>query len=128
MFSSPWEDRQARIGSYCSLGLYVVAILALGLASDRLNQPMLIIGSLLPSLAIALQLWFAFKVLDRLDEYLRALLTKRFLIAGGLTMIVSTTWGFLETFARLPHVPCWFVYPLFWAAFGVATPLIRSSK
>ncbi|OYX17635.1 MAG: hypothetical protein B7Z09_06090 [Brevundimonas diminuta] len=31
-------------------------------------------------------------------------------------------------FAGAPHLPAWLIYPLFWAAFGLVSPFIRSSN
>ena len=43
-------------------------------------------------------------------------------------MAAATFWGFGETFAGAPHLPAWLIYPLFWAAFGLVSPFIRSSN
>ena len=39
-----------------------------------------------------------------------------------------SAWGFLETYAGAAHAPGWLIYPLFWAAFGLVTPLVRNSR
>jgi hypothetical protein len=67
-------------------------------------------------------------MLTRLDEFVRALLAKRFIAASALTFMAATTWGFLEMYAELRHLPAWLVYPTFWLMFGVVTPFIRTSR
>ena len=123
-----WEkDTEYLWGTGLSLGCYVLAIFGLGWSASSLSPHALWIASLVPSAAIACQLWFTFRLLGRLDEYIRAILMKRFIIAGGAAMIVATTWGFLETYSRVQHMPGWLIYPVFWAAFGIATPFVRNT-
>ena len=44
------------------------------------------------------------------DEYLRAVETRKSLIATGFMLSVTTCWGFLQSFGHVPHVD------LYWAA------------
>lgn len=74
------------------------------------------------------QIWATLSLMRESDEFVRTVIAKRFILAAGLAMAVATFWGFGESFADAPHVPAWFIYPLFWAAFGLATPLVRSSR
>ena len=62
------------------------------------------------------------------DEFVRAMTAKQFIIATGVAMAIAVFWGFCETFANAPHLPAWLIYPLFWAAQGVVSPFIRSSR
>jgi putative oxidoreductase len=61
------------------------------------------------------------------DEFVRALTAKRFIVATGVTLAITSIWGFLELYAKAPHVSAAMVYPLLWAAFGIVTPFIRTS-
>lgn len=74
------------------------------------------------------QIWATLSLMRESDEFVRALIAKQFIVAAGLTMAVATFWGFGESFADAAHVPAWFVYPLFWACFGVIAPFLRSSR
>jgi hypothetical protein len=52
------------------------------------------------------------------DEYQRMLHVRQFLIATGLTLVVSCVWGFLEEFGQVPHVPAYFVFVLWCVGLG----------
>ena len=74
------------------------------------------------------QIWATLSLMRESDEFVRAVIAKQFVVATGLAMAVATFWGFGESYADAPHVPAWFVYPLFWACFGLVAPFIRSSR
>ncbi len=61
------------------------------------------------------------------DEFVRMLAAKRFIVATGVTMAITSVWGFMELYAKAPHVSAAMVYPLLWAAFGMVSPFIRTS-
>lgn len=74
------------------------------------------------------QIWATLALMRESDEFVRMVTAKQFIIAAGVAMAVATFWGFGETFAGAPHLPAWLIYPLFWAAFGVISPFVRSSN
>nr|WP_313521362.1 hypothetical protein [Brevundimonas diminuta] len=74
------------------------------------------------------QIWATLALMRESDEFVRMVTAKQFIIASGLAMAAATFWGFGETFAGAPHLPAWLIYPLFWAAFGLVSPFIRSSN
>ena len=116
-------------GTLASMFLYAVAIVGLAFASRSglLAGPALYAAVLLPGAAIAMQLWVTLRYLRDADEFVRGVMNKRFLLAAMLSCVVATTWGFYETFANAPHVPAWYIYPLFWFLVGVVTPFIRTT-
>ena len=59
------------------------------------------------------------------DEFQRNVLIQSILWGIGGTLAVTTTWGFLELFAGIPHFQSYLTMPLFWFLFGVATPLLK---
>ena len=77
---------------------------------------------------VAGQIWATIRLLRDSDEYVRALLAKRFVLAAGAAMALFSAWGFAESYADAPHAPGWLVYPLFWAAYGVFAPLVRTTR
>jgi len=108
-------------------GYVAINIAAIAGAFDDLRGP----GAWLMGLAVAApvagQIWATIALMNEADEFVRALTAKRF-IASGLAMAILSAWGFLESYAHAPHAPGWMIYPLFWAMFGVASPLIRTSR
>lgn len=77
---------------------------------------------------VAGQIWATLALMNDSDEFMRALMAKRFIVASGLAMALATAWGFMESYGDAPHVPAWMIYPLFWALFGLVTPLIRTTR
>lgn len=61
------------------------------------------------------------------DEFVRALAAKRFVVATGATLAIVSIWGFMELYAKAPHVSAAMVYPLLWASFGLSSSFIRTS-
>jgi hypothetical protein len=77
---------------------------------------------------IAAQIWATLAFIQDSDEFVRAITAKRFIVASGVAMALFSFWGFLESYAQAPHVPGWMIYPLFWLAFGLVTPFIRTTR
>lgn len=73
-------------------------------------------------------IWSILSLMRDSDEFMRAVLAKRFIVSAGLAMAIASFWGFGESYAEAPHLPNWLIFPLFWACMGVMTPLIRSSR
>jgi uncharacterized YccA/Bax inhibitor family protein len=63
-------------------------------------------------------------MVEETDEFLRAVLAQSMLWGMGITMALTTVWGFLENAGLLPHPPLYLIFPLFCFSFGVAQPFI----
>ena len=89
-------------------------------------------GTWLLGLAVAApvvgQIWATLAFMRDSDEFIRALTARRFILASGLAMAIFTTWGFLESYADAPHAPGWLVFALFWAAYALVTPFVRTTR
>ena len=72
-------------------------------------------------------IWSILILMRDSDEFMRAVLAKRFIVSAGIAMAVASFWGFGESYASAPHIPNWTIFPLFWACFGLVTPFIRTS-
>jgi hypothetical protein len=59
------------------------------------------------------------------DEFERSILVQSMLWGFGGTLAVSTIWGFLEDFAKAPHLSTFYVYVFFWIFMGIAQPFVR---
>jgi hypothetical protein len=58
------------------------------------------------------------------DEFQRNLFVQAILGGIALTLSMTTVWGYLEDFARAPHLRLAWVYPLFWIFVLVSFPLV----
>ena len=97
-------------------------------AFDDIGRTAGLILGLAVAAPVAGQIWATLALLNESDEFMRAVMAKRFIVAAGLAMALACAWGFMESYGDAPHVPGWFIYPLFWALFGLVTPLIRTSR
>jgi hypothetical protein len=80
------------------------------------------------SAPVAGQMWATLALIAESDEYVRALTAKRFIVAAGLAMALFSAWGFAESYAGAPHAPGWLVFALFWLAYGVVSPFVRTTR
>lgn len=122
-------DREYLIGLSAWMVAYA-ALLTLSILIIRAQSPQgLVLYALAvsPSLPIGGTIWQVLRYLDRCDEYVRAIVTRRFVLATGVTLFLCTAWGFLESNAGLAHVDLYLVYPLFWGSFGVISAFVRQA-
>ena len=57
---------------------------------------------------------------EETDEFQRNLLVQSLLGGIGGTLAVTTTWGYLEDFAKAPRLDLILVYTLFWGLAGIS--------
>ena len=96
--------------------------------SQAPTGPLLYILAVLPALPIGGTILTFLAYIERVDEYLRANLVKRFIIATGLTLFICTAWGFLENNAGAHEFSLYLVYPLFWGLFGGTSLILRKAS
>jgi hypothetical protein len=76
--------------------------------------------ALIPGLSVAVVfVAFGRLLIEERDEFVRLLLTRQSLIATGITMTVTTVYGFLENFGLLGHVDAFYVAMLWFVGLGV---------
>lgn len=102
--------------------LYVVVLVGVNLWFRRAPPAGAVayVAAVLPALPIA----GVFVVIGRLivemrDEYVRSQFVRHSLIATGLTLSMTTAWGFLEGFGLAPHVAGYYAATVWFSVFGV---------
>lgn len=111
------------------MGAYLaVNVAAITGAVDDVRGPGAWALALAVAAPVAGHVWAVLSYMGESDEFVRAITAKRFIVAAGAAIALFSAWGFAETFAGAPHAPGWLIYPLFWAAFGVTAPFIRTSR
>lgn len=114
--------------TFAAMAVYVAMnSAAMAGALEGLDQPALYVFAGLVSLPIFAQIWATVVAMRDSDEFMRAVMAKRFILAAGGAFALFSAWGFAESFAGAPHAPGWLVYPLFWGLYGLVTPFVRSS-
>jgi putative oxidoreductase len=110
------------------MGAYVaVNIAAITGAFDDMKPPGTWAFALVVAAPVIGHIWAFLVWMRDSDEFLRSLAAKRFIVAAGVALAVTSIWGFMELYAKAPHISAAMVYPLLWAAFGIVTPFIRTS-
>jgi hypothetical protein len=78
--------------------------------------------AILPALPLIGVVWALGRLLvEEQDEYLRSLHVRQFMIATGIMLVVTCIWGFLETFALVPHLPMYWAFIIWCAGLGIGT-------
>lgn len=112
--------------------LFMVAYIAVNVAAifgsfDDMRPPGTWAFSLVVAAPVIGHIWAFLAWMRDSDEFVRALAAKRFVVASGVALAVASVWGFMELYAKAPHISAAMVYPLVWAAFGSVSPFIRTS-
>ena len=103
--------------------IYVVALMGAILIDDRIAPGNAVrwLLALLPSAGVLLMIRAMALVLkEEDDEYLRSRLVNSALVGIGVLLVLTTVWGFFETFGLVPHVDAWMALPIFALAAGIA--------
>ena len=81
--------------------------------------------AVLPALPIiAIFVFVGRYLVEEQDEYLRMRMIRQILWSTGITLAITTMWGFMED-AGLPHVPMFYVAVLWFGGLGVVGCVIR---
>ena len=73
------------------------------------------------------QIWSMLAWMRDSDEFIRAIAAKRFIVATGVAVGISSMWGFMELFAGTRHISAAMFYPLLMVSFALVTPFIKTS-
>jgi putative oxidoreductase len=109
-------------------GYVAINLAALTGAFDDLKSPGTWGFALAVTAPVAGQIWAMLAWMRDSDEFVRAVAAKRFVVATGIAMAVATAWGFMELYAKAPHISAVMMFPLFWLSFGMSSPFIRTSR
>jgi hypothetical protein len=116
------------LGLLSWMAIYAVGVFTVPdiIQTAHLTGPLGYAAAASQAVPVAGAIWVFLRYMDTLDEYLRPLMTKRFVTATGLTLFICTAWGFLEQYMAAPHMPLYLVYPLLWGMFAITTVFYRS--
>jgi len=121
-------NRRYLIRTFLFMGGYVaVNVAAIFGAFDDLKPRAAVAFALVVSAPLIGHIWAFLAWLRESDEFVRGVAVKRMVTAMGITLAVCSAWGLMELYAKAPHVSAAMVVPLFWLAYAVASPFIRTS-
>jgi len=129
MFCSMKSAVQRRYVIRCWIGAGLVVLLSLVSAFSfrlgHLHGPLAYLIAVLPALPI---LWVLIEtgryLAEEKDEFQRNLLVQCLLGGIGGTLALTTVWGNLEHFTRIPHLDLILIYAIFWFFAGITYPVV----
>jgi hypothetical protein len=130
MFCTSKSPEQRRWARSCWISAGLVVLLAVGAAAAfrlyHLRGVAAYVVAVLPTLPIlwALAELGRFLAVEK-DEFQRNVLVQCVLGGTGGTLATTTIWGYLEDFARAPHLDLVYVLPIFWLFVLVSYPVVR---
>lgn len=105
-----------------AMAAYVVVLFACTWVAKHYDPQgaALFILSLLPALPLlAVLVVMGVYLAEEADEFIRARLVTAMLGGIGITLAVTTVWGFLENGGVVPHFATFLAFPLWCASFGL---------
>ncbi len=85
--------------------------------------------ALLPALPlIGIFLAMGRYLIEEQDEYLRSIVVRQSLVASGFMLIVTTCWGFLQSFGQLPHADFYWAAILWFGGLGLGSCVNRLAR
>ena len=106
-----------------AMAAYVAAILGVTwwVSHAPPTGPLLYGAAVLPALPLLAVIWAMGRYLvEETDEYQRARQVQSILWGAGITLAIATVWGFLESYANVPHAPAYYAFIVFCVAMGLA--------
>lgn len=70
--------------------------------------------------ALFITFWAHWRFTQEIDEFLRVIQFKALLFGLLSIMVIATGWGMMETFAKAPPLPIFWLNPIFWVAYAIA--------
>jgi hypothetical protein len=117
------------VGIMVSMSLYVVILMSTiwSITHQHPKGLWLDILAIAPALPIGGTIVVFHRYIAEVDEYIRAVVVKRFVTATGLTLFVTTAVGFLENGTDTTIMPLYLVYPTFWLMFAASSLIHRKA-
>jgi hypothetical protein len=111
-----------------TMAVYVLLVLVVASLFRGAHPPtgaMRYVLAVAPAVPLLLVIvWIGLYLWEEKDEFLR-MQTMLTLLGGlGLTLAITTVWGFLQSFAGAPVFELWWIFPMFCAGMGLAKPLV----
>ena len=104
--------------------LYVLILVGAIMLFKRIHPtgPLAWLLAILPALPIVgIVAAMGSYLVEESDEYLRAMETRKSLIATGFMLIVTTCWGFLQSFELLPHADFYWAAVIWFGGLGIGS-------
>jgi drug/metabolite transporter (DMT)-like permease len=110
---------------------YAGALIGVGLVfrDSQPTGPVAFALALLPALPlVGIFLAMGRYLVEEQDEYLRSVVVRQSLVASGFMLIVTTCWGFLQSFGQLPHADFYWAAILWFGGLGLGSCVNRLAR
>lgn len=115
-------QRRYLLRFFPAMAAYMLVLFAC-IRAMRVYQPQgaaLFLLSLLPALPLLVTIVvMGLYLVEEKDEFIRARLVTSMIGGIGVTLAVTTVWGFLENGGVVPHFPTFLAFPLWCGSFGL---------
>lgn len=74
-----------------------------------------------PIMALLSMFWIHWRYMQDIDEFLREIQIRGVMAGAAVALAVGTAWGYLEMYVDAPPISVFWINPLFWVAYAVAT-------
>lgn len=111
--------------------LYAILLVAVSLVfrAHRIVGPAAYLLAILPALPLfGVFLAIGRYLVEESDEYLRMIETRKSLVATGFMLVVTTGWGFLQSFDLLPRVDFYWAAILWFGGLGFGACVQKLTK
>lgn len=127
MTPSQMAGRRYRRRQMFGMLAYVVTLAAAIRALREIEDPSLLRWALAasPALPVLFIIWaLGAYVSQETDEVIRAKVIQQLLWGAATALSASTVWGFLEALGGLPHLPAYWVFPVFCLGMMLSLPYL----
>jgi|GEM_PF-933758 hypothetical protein len=123
-----YRDANRRYVTVTAIATTVLLIACLGLAwaesSAALPTYVLWMATAIPVAALLTPLWALWRYLNEIDEFLRSIQLNAILCGLAALLLVASTWGFVEIYIDAPQVSMFWLNPIFWVTYSIATVIL----
>ena len=92
------------------------------------SDGVLAILAVIPIAAILSMFWIHWRYMQDIDEFLRQIQMKGMMVGAAVALGAGTAWGYLEMYADAPPISVFWINPLFWVAYAVATMIFSKRE
>ena len=103
--------------------LFIAVSIALRLADNAglLPAAALYAVSIVPVGLMLGMFWAHWRYMNEIDEFLRSIQVKGAFAGLIVVMTIATGWGWLELYAEAPRLSIFWLNPLYWIVYSIAT-------
>lgn len=81
--------------------------------------------ALIPALFVFIFMWAQARWVQEIDEFMRMLQIKALMWGVMATTAATTAWGLFEFYTPVPKLPIFYVLPIFYGVYGIASGIIH---